>query len=72
MATVPRLVAMETILENIAEKLVSDVKEGTLPMSQQVMECLEALVDATQKTQIVREMVEIDLATSSKEYRLAS
>ena len=73
MATIPRFVAMETLLENIAEKLVEDVKEGALPMNEQVMECLEALVTATSKTQIVREMLESDEhLTSSKHYRLAS
>ena len=72
MATIPRLVAMETILENIAGKLVEDVKEGALPMSQQVIECLESLVDATQKTQTVREMLETDQAATEKGYRLAS
>lgn len=72
MATIPRFVAMETILENIAEKLVEDVKEGALPMNEQVMECLEALVTATRKTQIVRENLEAEQGDTSQRYRLAS
>ena len=73
MATIPRFVAMETILENIAEKLVEDVKTGDLPMDEQVMECLEALVTATKKTQIVRESLEAkETAKPKQPYRLAS
>ena len=73
MATIPRFVAMETILENIAEKLIEDVKSGDLPMDEQVMQCLEAVVDATKKTQIVREILEAKQASTNKEsYRLAS
>ena len=72
MATIPRFVAIETILENIAEKLVEDIKEGALPMSEQVMECLESLVTATKKAQIVRETLEEQETGTSKQYRLAS
>ncbi|MEO5362116.1 MAG: hypothetical protein H7838_00620 [Magnetococcus sp. DMHC-8] len=72
MATIPRFVAMETILENMTGKLVDDVKMGTLPMSEPVMECLEALVEATRKLQIVREMAESDEETGNQKYRLAS
>lgn len=71
MATIPRFVAMETILENIATKLVEDVQEGALPMDEHVMECLEALVTATRKTQVVRERLEAQ-QTTSKQYQLAS
>lgn len=73
MATIPRFVAMETILENITEKLIEDVKSGDLPMDEQVMQCLEALVDATKKTQIVREILEAkQTSIGSQPYRLAS
>ncbi|MEO5339004.1 MAG: hypothetical protein H7837_00600 [Magnetococcus sp. MYC-9] len=72
MATIPRFVAMETILENITGKLVEDVKEGSLPMSEPVMECLEALVTATRKLQIVREISEVEQESRAARYRLAS
>lgn len=73
MATVPRFVAIETILENIAEKLVEDVKGGDLPMDEQVMECLESLLTATRKAQIVRERLEAKQAdTTQTTRRLAS
>lgn len=72
MATITRFVAIESILENIAEKLVKDVKEGDLPMDESVMECLEALVIATRKAQIVREGMEEKQGKASEKYRLAS
>ncbi|MBF0462868.1 MAG: hypothetical protein HQL87_15950 [Magnetococcales bacterium] len=72
MATIPRFVAMETILENITGKLVEDVKTGDLPMSEPVMECLEALVAATRKLQIVREISEAEQEVIPQRYRLAS
>ena len=72
MATIPRFVAMETILENIAGKLVEDVQEGTLAMSEPVMECLEALITATRKLQIVRENAEAEQEANPSQYRLAS
>jgi hypothetical protein len=71
MGTLPRFVAMETILENIAAKLVEDVQEGALPMNEPVMECLEALINATQKLQIVREMAEAKEETLAARFRLA-
>lgn len=72
MATIPRFVAMETILENITGKLVEDVQEGELAMSEPVMECLEALITATRKLQIVREMAEAAQGANPSQYRLAS
>ena len=72
MATIPRLVAMETLLENMTGQLVDDVKEGDLAMSEPVIECLEALVTATKKLQIVRENLEAEQAIPAKRYRLAS
>ncbi len=71
MANIARLVAMETLLENIADKLVMDVKEGELPMNNEVLECLETVVEAAQKTQIVRESAEREQELPSKKYRLA-
>ena len=71
MANIPRLVAMETLLENIADKLVMDVKDGELPMNNEVLECLEAIVEAAKKTQIVRESAEMAREMSSAKYRLA-
>ncbi|MBF0402289.1 MAG: hypothetical protein HQL80_05685 [Magnetococcales bacterium] len=71
MATIPRFVAMETILENIAGKLVEDVKEGELSMTEPVIECLEALITATRKLQIVREIAEAELEAKAAPHRLA-
>ncbi|MBF0161425.1 MAG: hypothetical protein HQL88_03970 [Magnetococcales bacterium] len=71
MASIPRFVAMETILENITGKLVEDVKSGELSMSEPVLECLEALVTATRKLQIVREISEAGEQTTASSYRLA-
>ncbi|WP_130470977.1 hypothetical protein [Candidatus Magnetaquicoccus inordinatus] len=71
MATLPRFVAMETILENIAAKLVEDVQAGDLPMNEPVMECLEALITATRKLQIVREIAEAKEETNAARFRLA-
>ncbi len=72
MATIPRFVAMETILENMTSTLVDDVKTGELPMNEPIMECLEALIAATRKLQIVREMAEVEQEMNPKQYRLAS
>ncbi|MEO5348353.1 MAG: hypothetical protein H7836_01715 [Magnetococcus sp. YQC-3] len=72
MATIPRLVAMETLLENMTGQLVDDVKEGELAMNEPVLECLEALVTATKKLQTVRENLEAEQARPAKRYRLAS
>lgn len=60
MSNVAKLVAMESILEQMTGELVLDVQNGKLGMNEQLMVCLEALVDATRKTQIVREIMEAE------------
>ena len=70
MANIARLVAMESIFENIAGKLVVDVKEGNLPMSDAVLSCMETIVEAARKTQIVRELMEEQNATQAQNLRM--
>ncbi|MBF0147728.1 MAG: hypothetical protein HQL84_13400 [Magnetococcales bacterium] len=58
MASIAKLVAMESILEQMTGELVLDVQSGRMGVSEELMQSLEALVDATRKIQIVRENME--------------
>ena len=71
MINIPRLVAMETLLENIAGQMVIDVKTGDLPMHDKVLGALETIVEAARQTQVVREMMEAQ-AAAPEQMRFAS
>ncbi|MBF0132418.1 MAG: hypothetical protein HQL75_07520 [Magnetococcales bacterium] len=58
MASIAKLVAMESILEQMTGELVLDVQSGRMSVSEELMQSLESLVDATRKIQIVREHME--------------
>ncbi|MBF0434961.1 MAG: hypothetical protein HQL77_06255 [Magnetococcales bacterium] len=60
MASIAKLVAMESILEQMTGELVLDVQSGRMMVSEELMQSLESLVDATRKIQIVRENMEAD------------
>ncbi|HIJ85283.1 MAG: hypothetical protein HW380_1463 [Magnetococcales bacterium] len=60
MASIAKLVAMESILEQITGELVLDVQSGRMGVSEEIMQSLESLVDATRKIQIVRENMEAE------------
>ncbi|MBF0143790.1 MAG: hypothetical protein HQL57_08060 [Magnetococcales bacterium] len=81
MVNIPRLIAMEALLERMAEELVSDIREGNIPMDSKVVDSIEAIVDAARKTQIVRMRMEsletiesqtYEFPARSSAYKLAS
>ncbi|MBF0453706.1 MAG: hypothetical protein HQL72_02685 [Magnetococcales bacterium] len=55
MASIAKLVAMESILEQMAGELVLEVQEGRTRMDEELMQCMESLVVAARKTQVFRE-----------------
>jgi hypothetical protein len=58
MASIAKLVAMESILEQMAGELVLEVQEGRVKMDEELMQCMESLVTSARKTQIFREKKE--------------
>ncbi|MBF0449014.1 MAG: hypothetical protein HQL67_12520 [Magnetococcales bacterium] len=60
MASIAKFVAMESILEQMAGELVLEVQEGRTKVDEELMQCMESLVIAARKTQIVREKREMD------------
>jgi hypothetical protein len=58
MASVAKLVAMESILEQMAGELVLEVQEGRTQVDEELMQCMESLVVSARKTQIFREKME--------------
>ncbi|MBF0108163.1 MAG: hypothetical protein HQL76_03175 [Magnetococcales bacterium] len=65
MASIAKLVAMESILEQMTGELVLDVQSGRMSVSEELMQGLEALVDATRKIQIVRENMEAEAGATA-------
>ena len=59
MASIAKLVAMESILEQMAGELVLEVQEGRTLVDEQLMQCMESLVVAARKTQVFREKREL-------------
>ena len=55
MASIAKLVAMESILEQMAGELVLEVQGGKTLVDEEIMQCMESLVIAARKTQLVRE-----------------
>lgn len=75
MASIAKLVAMESILEQMAGELVLEVQEGRTRVDEELMQCMESLVVSARKTQIFREKMEAaemkDLQEeSAEEYQL--
>lgn len=66
MASIAKLVAMESILEQMTGELVLDVQSGRMSVSEELMQGLESLVDATRKIQIVRENMEVSAGLDSE------
>ncbi len=64
MASIAKLVAMESILEQMAGELVLDVQEGRIEVNEDFMQCMEAIVQSARKTQIYREKREATLMDS--------
>ena len=58
MASIAKLVAMESILEQMAGELVLEVQEGRTQVDEELMQCMESLVLSARKTQIFREKKE--------------
>lgn len=65
MASIAKLVAMESILEQMTGELVLDVQSGRMGVSEELMQCLESLVDSTRKIQVVRENMEASAGSST-------
>ncbi|MBF0356957.1 MAG: hypothetical protein HQL70_00035 [Magnetococcales bacterium] len=60
MASIAKLIAMESILEQMAGELVLEVKEGRAQVNEELMQCMESLVVSARKTQIFREKKEAE------------
>lgn len=60
MASIAKLVAMESILEQMAGELVLEVQEGRTQVNEEMMQCMESLVISARKTQVYREKMEAD------------
>jgi hypothetical protein len=60
MASIAKLVAMESILEQMAGDLVLEIQEGKTQVGEELMLCMESLVSSARKTQIFREKVEAE------------
>ena len=58
MASIAKLVAMESILEQMAGELVLEVQEGRTKVDEEMMQCMESLVTSARKTQLFREKME--------------
>ncbi len=66
MASIAKLVAMESILEQMAGDLVLEIQQGKTQVDEELMQCMESLVTSARMTQIYREKME---AAEIKELR---